>query len=108
LFFNKRMTNAILKNARKSDHVLQSQLEATEGNLMLYILFILAMGIVKYPEEGMVFQKDHHAGLTENKFLEEIFSHKQLQAAKKMFYASRGDLTSIFNETSQGLYLPSQ
>jgi hypothetical protein len=46
--------------------------------------------------------------LTENKFLEEIFSHKQLQAAKQMFFASRGDLTAIFNATSQDLYSPSQ
>jgi hypothetical protein len=102
------MIDVILKTAKSSTPHLKSKLAPSKDNLMKYILFILASGVVKYPEEGMVFQKDHFGGLTENKFLEEIFSHKQLQAAKQMFFASRGDLTAIFNATSQDLYSPSQ
>lgn len=108
LFFNQKMVNVLLQNARNSDESLQQQLPPIERNLILYAMFVLALGLVQYPEEGMIFQKDHFAGLTQNRFLEGIFSHKQFQAAKNMFTASRGDLTSIFNETCQKLYNPSQ
>jgi hypothetical protein len=108
LFFDNNMVAAILKNANRQSQSLKSQLAPTENNLMLYLMFILAMGIVSYPEEGMIFQKDKHGGLTENEFLKGIFSHKQLQAAKKLFFASRGDLTTAFNAASQKNYALSQ
>ena len=108
LFFNQKMVDVILENALNSEESLKNVLPPSRENLMKYILFILASGIVKYPQESMVFQRDHSGGLTENQFLEEIFTHKQLQAAKKMFFGSRGDLTSVFNANSQDLYHPTQ
>jgi len=108
LFFNKVMKDAILAEARSQAKKTQNLIDITEANLMKYIMFIIASGIASFPEESMAFRKEKNSGLTENSFLGDIFSHKDLQESKKLFIAPRGPMTTAFNQICQDLYVPEQ
>ena len=102
------MKDAILAEARTQVKKTQNLIDISETNLMKYVMFIIASGIASFPEESMAFRKEKNSGLTENTFLSDIFTHKNLQESKKLFIAPRGPMTTAFNQICQDLYLPEQ
>jgi hypothetical protein len=108
LFFPDEFVDHILTNATAIREEKDMTLQATKGNLMKYVIYLMGSGFAQYAQERLPFRKRKHNGLFRNDFLTSLFTYKQLLEAKKMFRGNRDVMTEIFNEMTPSRWVPKQ
>jgi hypothetical protein len=107
-FFQAGFLTHIMASAPAKKKALGLSIAVKLGDLMRYITYILAAGLVGYRQERAPFRREITHGLFRNDFFTSLLDYAQLLKYKKIFTGSRQRMTKIFNDTSKKFWIPSQ
>ncbi len=109
-FLTKEVCEVFVNNAKNKSKENNYKLEASSEGFIRYYCAVIAHGLVQYQEEkdAYVASKSSIGGLLGNPMLKSLHTFQEWQQAKVIYSTSKDQITIIFNEKSDELWVHCQ